>query len=422
MLENIPRFAMTKKVGRQHLRLLIWILSLPALIQHRNRLTKVGMEGIKPPYLLLCNHNSFMDFKVSSRAVFPNRANYVVAIDGFIKREWLLRLVGCICKRKFTTDTVIVRHLHRVIGTGDIAVIYPEARYSQCGTTAVLPESIGKLAKFLKVPVVTLICNGHHINSPVWNLSNRRVKGTTAEMTCIMTAEEIANTSQQEITEAIRKAFVYDDFKWQKDNNIRINYKQRAKGLHKVLYQCTECKTEYHMSSEGSTLRCKHCGKEWEMTELGELQAIDGKTKFSHIPDWYEWERQNVRKEILRGEYSFQCSALVRALPNAKKFIDIGYATLTHNYSGFSLEGDYSGNPYNIKISVPTIYSCHIEYDYLGKYGDCIDLNTTDNTLYIYPQNCEFSVTKIAIATEELHSLHLSKSAEELFHTPQTLL
>jgi hypothetical protein len=56
-----------------------------------------------------------------------------------------------------------------------------------------------------------------------------------------------------------------------------------------------------------------------------------------------------------------------------------------------------------VKKSVSSLYSCHIEYNYLGKHGDCIDLNTLSDTYYIYPKNCEFSVTKIALATEELY-------------------
>ncbi len=157
MLDDIKRFDMAAAPMKQHLLPLIWLLSMPAVFSHKNKLTKINMENIKPPYLLLCNHNAFMDFKVATKAIFPHRANYVVAIDGFWKREWLLRLIGCICKRKFTNDISLVRQLKRVTDRGKIAVIYPEARYSLCGTTAILPESLGKLAKSLKVPVVTLI-------------------------------------------------------------------------------------------------------------------------------------------------------------------------------------------------------------------------------------------------------------------------
>ena len=49
-----------------------------------------------------------------------------------------------------------------------------------------------------------------------------------------------------------------------------------------------------------------------------------------------------------------------------------------------------------------------IPYEYLGKFGDCVDLNTFDDTWYIYPDpdRCEFAVTKMALATEELYFRH----------------
>ena len=52
------------------------------------------MENIPTPYLLLCTHHAFIDFKVTTASIYPKRANYIVAIDGFIKREKLLRNVG----------------------------------------------------------------------------------------------------------------------------------------------------------------------------------------------------------------------------------------------------------------------------------------------------------------------------------------
>ncbi|MGI6265084.1 MAG: 1-acyl-sn-glycerol-3-phosphate acyltransferase [Acutalibacteraceae bacterium] len=388
---------------RMHLRGLMRLLCAPSLIAHKNTLTRVDMEGIKPPYLLLCNHNAFMDFTVAIKATFPHRVNFVVAIDGFLKREWLLRLIGCICKRKFTRDTQLVRQLRRVVGRGDIAAVYPEARYSLCGTTAVLPESIGKLAKLLDVPVVTLICHGHHVNSPFWNLPDHKVKGTEAVMTGLLTVDQLRAMSHEEVTAAIERAFQYDDYAWQKENGVRVSYKDRARGLHKVLYQCPRCRAEYRMRSEGITLRCDACGKQWEMTELGELAAKEGETEFTHIPDWYEWERQNVRGEIERGEYRFDSAVRVDALPNARGYIDLGAGRLVHDMDGFHLRGKYMGEDYAVDIPAANLYSCHIEYDYLGKYGDCVDLNTPTDTLYIYPEGEDFSVTKLALATEELY-------------------
>ncbi len=391
-----------------YLRPLTLMLSLPDVISHKNIIHKDKTENLKAPFVLLCNHNAFMDFKVATKAIFPMRANYVVAIDGFIGREKLLRDVGCICKRKLTNDIILVKQLQKTIKNGDVGIIYPEARYSLCGTTAVLPASLGKLCKLLKVPVAVLICHGHHINSPFWNLHDRGVKPTEADYRLLFTKEELAKTPVEKINRKIEEAFQYDDYTWQKEKGIRIKYNKRAEGLHKVLYQCPACKTEFKMKSLGTILSCGACGKEWEMTELGELRAMEGETEFFHIPDWYEWERLNVRREVEKGTYSSgELPVRVDSLPNAKAFIPLGKGTLVHDMNGFTVRGtDVDGDPFEMIKTVPSLYSCHIEYEYLGKYGDCVDLNTLEDTWYIYPDpsKCEFAVTKMALATEELYN------------------
>jgi len=364
---------------------------------------------VKPPYFLLCNHNAFMDFKVMTKAIFPKRANYVVAIDGFIGRGWLLRAVGCICNRKFVKSVNLVKNMINAKNNGDIVALFPEARYSLCGTTAVLPKSLGKMVRMMNVPVVTLIMHGHHINSPYWNTGNRKVKPVESEMKLLFTQEETQSLSVDELNEKIVEAYQYDDYAWQKERGIRVKSKTRAEGLHKVLYQCPACKVEYKMSSSGTMFNCDACGKKWQMSELGELCAVNGETEFSHIPDWYEWERDNVAKEIQEGTYSFKAKVRVESLPNDKKFIVFKErAELTHNMDGFKLTGSYEGESYDIHWAVPSLYSCHIEYDYMGR-GDCIDLNTSDDTLYLFPEEKNYSVTKISLATEELYKKHVSQ-------------
>ena len=405
--KTLERFDMKQPLRRTawYLRPLTYLLSAPDVFLHRTKITKVRTKGLKPPYLLLCNHNAFLDFKVATIATFPHRANYVVAIDGFIGREKLLRQVGCICKRKFTSDIILIRQIRQVMQNGDICMIYPEARYSLCGTTAVLPASLGTMCKFLQVPVVTLICHGHHIDSPFWNLHHRGVKPTEAEMTLLFTPEELKEASVDEINAKLVSAFQYDEYTWQKEHGVRVTYPKRAEGLEKVLYQCPHCRTEYRMASEGSTLFCRACGRRWQYTETGELTAVQGETEFSHIPDWYEWERANVRKEVEEGTYDTgEMPVTVRSLPNAKKFILLGEGTMRHDMNGFTVRGtDRDGDPFEMVKPVPSLYSCHIEYKYLGKFGDCVDLNTLEDTWYIYPHDCDFAVTKMALATEELY-------------------
>ena len=422
MSDDVERFDMARPPVRTRwfLRPLTYLLSLPDVLAHKTVIHYDGTKDLKPPFLLLSNHNAFMDFKVLTKAIYPRRANYVVAIDGFIGREWLLRNVGCICKRKFTSDVTLIRQLVRVVENGDVAVVYPEARYSLCGTTAVLPEALGKLCKMLKVPVATFICHGHHVNSPFWNLAPRGIKPTEADFKLLFTPGQLEEMTTDEVNEALVKAFQYDDFAWLRDNGLEMHYDKRAEGLEKVLYQCPDCGTEYEMSALGNILTCNHCGKQWEMAPNGQLHALNGKTRFPHVPDWYEWERVQVRAEVEAGTYTTgELPVEVRSLPNSKKFIPLGKGTMVHDMTGFHVViKDLLGKEHTMEIPVPSAYSVHIEYNYLGKWGDCVDLNTLTDTWYTYPKvpGCvppgtklsgvnipRCAVTKMALATEELY-------------------
>ena len=408
MFEQFPKFDMDMKPKTPKLRFLSFLIALPEVRSHKPKISKVGMRGIKPPYILLGNHNAFMDIKMLSYITFPHLLNYVIAIDGFLGRENFLRHIGGICKRKFTTDFKLIKHIEEVIKNKHVLAMFPEARYSLCGTNAIIPKSLARLCKHLNVPVVTLMMKGHHINSPFWNLTNRKIKGIEAELKCLITKDELHELSIDEIDERIQNEFIYDEYAWQLKNKIPVTYEGRAEGLHKVLYKCPHCGKEYFMSSSGHTLKCDVCGKTWDYSIYGELKANEGETEFSHIPDWYEWERKEVKKEVEAGTYHFESPVHVDLLPK-DKFIPIGKGTLIHNLDGFILRGTFEGEDYEVVLPSNSTYGVHIEYEYLGKFGDCVDLNTIDNTYYVYPECERFSVTKISLATEEIYKLKMNK-------------
>ena len=407
---EFDRYDMNRKPNRQRLFALFvtWLISFPKTFYHRARIDKTKMpKELKPPYFLLCNHNSFMDFKVMTKAIFPKRANYVIALDGYVGIKWVNQTLGGICNRKFTRSISLVRNLLHARKFGDVIILFPEAKYTLCGTPNVLPASLGKMIRQMNIPVVSLIMHGHHINSPFWNKGNRKVRPVEAEMKLLFTQEQTQELSTDEINGILSETFVYDDYAWQKEKGIRVKYKKRAEGLHHVLYQCPSCNTEYKMTSLGHKLSCTHCAKEWEMTEFGEMRALSGVTEFTHIPDWYEWQRTNIRQELIDGTYQFNRAVRIESLPNTDGFIAFekpGY--LTHNLQGFKLEGEYNSETFDLHWPVSSLYSCQIEFNFMGK-GDCVTLSTSEDTFYLYPDGSDFSVTKIALAVEELYSLRL---------------
>ena len=114
-------------------------------------------------------------------------------------------------------------------------------------------------------------------------------------MTQILTKEDVERMSVDEINAVIQKGLTYDEYRYQKENGILITEPFRAEGLHRILYQCPHCLAESKMDSKGTELFCTACGKRWNMNEDGSLTALEGETEFSHIPDWFAWERGQVR-------------------------------------------------------------------------------------------------------------------------------
>ena len=412
---NPKRYNTAKYPIRQPIYLmgLIWVLSKMMLTGKKYRVEKIGMEGLKPPYMVLSNHEYFIDFELAAMATFPHRVNNVVNIDGYYRRPWLMEWIGAICTRKFTMDLHLVKSIRRVLQRGDVLCMYPEARYSPCGTNSYIPESVGMLIKRNKVPVVAVLHRGNHLHSPFWNFRKKRKVPLHTTAAQILTVEEIERMTVEEINAAVRAALTYDDYRYQKENGILIKEKYRAEGLHKILYHCPHCNTQSQMRSEGAELYCEACGKRWLWQEDGYLKALEGETEFDHIPDWFEWEREQVRQEILAGNYRFSDDVEVYSMPRCWKFEHLGDARLSHDpEEGFVLEGEYNGEKYRIHRTPMQTNSLHIEYDYCYlKPLDCVDISTENDSFYCYPKQ-ENVVTKLAFATEILYGLHCEKAAE----------
>ena len=87
-----------------------------------------------------------------------------------------------------------------------------------------------QLVKFLGVPVVTIKMKGHHIYNPYWNMkSHRYLLKSAADMTQLLTAEDIKKMSAQEIHKKIVDALEHDDWRWQSENRIKLKRKGRRK-------------------------------------------------------------------------------------------------------------------------------------------------------------------------------------------------
>lgn len=387
-------------------RCLIRLISIPGLRAAKFTYKKINMEKFnkKEPCLILMNHSCFLDLQIAQTIMFPNPLNIVCTSDGFVGKNLLMRLIGCIPTNKFVNDVSLIRKMKFTLTELKSNILmYPEASYSFDGTATVLPESLFKCIKFLGVPVVMIKTYGAFSRNPLYNnLQVRKKVQISADVNYLLSKDDIERMSVSEIASAIKNEFSFDNFKWQQENKIKIDDDFRADNLNRVLFKCPACKTEGKTVGKGTTLICAHCNKEYELTEYGFMKAKNGETEFPHIPDWFKWQREEVKKEILGDTYSLSVPVEIFMMVNTNAIYRVGEGVLQHSKNGFVLDGCDGKLHYEQKPK--SSYSLYSDY-YWYEIGDVICIGDMKTLYYCFPKTDNDVVAKTRIATEEIFKL-----------------
>jgi len=373
-------------------------------------LEKVNMERAgEGPWLILMNHSSVYDVKIvydilKSRPIAP-----VVTVESTAGRDLLAKIAGSLTAKKYVAQQTLIFDIRHSLKTHKAHVLlYPEASCSLDGTGLQLPDNLGVLFKYLKVPVVMMHARGTFLHTPVFNFPYSRKAPVHIKMECLLTPEEIREKSKQELSDIVNKAFVYDHFRWQYENKIRIDEPTRAEGLQRVLYKCPHCLTERRMESSGTKLKCNACGKEYEMTEYGRMQALSGETEFPHIPDWYAWEREQVSEEIRNGSYCYDVDGEIAVMRTRKALYRVGAGHLHSDRNGITITG--SDGKVNYHHGPTDSYSVCCDYK-LYYLGDNIAFGNEDNQYYFFTDRFS-GLPKVKMAVEEIFRLETAKKSE----------
>ncbi len=385
------------------LRAAIRVASLPTLIRTRFRFTQERMELVKDtPCLILMNHSSFTDLKIAYRVFFPRRLSIVATTDSFVGKGWLMRLLGCIPTQKFVSDMTLIRDMHFALSKRKSSVLmFPEAGYSLDGRATVLPRHLGVLLKRLKAPVVTVTTYGAYHRDPLYNGLRKRSVPVSAKVKCILTPEESREKSLDELDAMIAEAFDFDQFAWQKESGVVVDEPFRAEGLHRMLYQCADCGARGCMTGKGVHLTCEKCGKAHMLQEDGTLRATAGATRFAHIPDWFDWQRQQVEAEIASGAYHLDAEVSIAMLVDDKALYQVGEGRLTHDAEGFHLTGCDGKLDYRQPNTAS--HSLNVDY-YWYEIGDMISIGDRDALYYCFPREKDV-VTRTRLAQETFYRM-----------------
>ena len=393
------------------LRALVRTVSAGDLKKARFSYTEQRMDALGPgPYLILMNHSSFIDLEIAAEIFHREPYCIVCTSDGFVGKEGLMRAIGCIPTNKFVTDLSLLADMSHALREERCSVLlYPEASYSFDGRATPLPRKMGVMLKKLDVPVVGVLTRGAFTRDPLYNCLQKRDVTVSAEVTGLFTREELRQRSVAELAAALDEMFSFDNFAWQAENGVVTDEPFRADGLHRILYKCPHCLSEGMTEGKGTRLVCRSCGAAYEMDSLGRLVSLSGEAAFTHVPDWYAWERQCVREELEKGTYRLDTEVDIAMLVDFKAVYKVGTGRLVHDPDGFTLTG--CDGKLRFTRPAKACYSLYADY-YWYELGDIICIGDQQTQYYCFPKE-NVPVAKARLATEERYKMLRQRSGRK---------
>ena len=343
-----------------------------------------GFAELKPPYIVLANHISNIDFTVVASAMAPVILNFVVATFYFRLRflNGILRFMGCIPKEQFQPDTRAIKNIFSIIQRGDAVAIYPAGQSTFDGEATYMDASIASLLKKLKVPVVAVHINGAFIACPKWNMGLRKSR-IEVSVDVLFSPHELEMLSLEDIYQKVKNALDFDDYEWQRKTMVKASKPHSAKGLERVLYRCPRCQTEFEMHTQRNRLWCASCGNAALMNEYGLLLPADSSCIIFDTPtQWSRWQMQCYKQQVRLPE--FACSEPVFLVKISKhgRYTKVGSGIAEINIDRFCYHGTYNDTEvsWEVKNNLSAVFAHevkgHFDFVHNGEFFSIAPFNS----------------------------------------------
>ncbi len=337
------------------------------------------------PYLLLSNHESFMDF--SHLYYLSNHKSPAFVYNTYYRTSPLFKLIqkhcGFIPKKLMTDDPDARARIEEMIKKDFPVVIFPEDRISPDGRSNPIALKDGDFYKKLDVDIVLVKIDGGYYSQPKWR---RRAYSSDIKVTVrrVLKRDEIASMTVDELNKVIKET-LYNDASL--CNNVTYRQNGKAKGLERILYRCADCGALYKTVGKGNELRCLSCGS---------VHVLDNTYHFTDkihsIAGYYDAIRSLEEKEL--GSLSLTADVRMTVFSDKLKTIkrDNGKCTLDKN--GFRYKS--SSEEFTIPLSdIPAlVYSC----------GKRFELYHNGKLHFFYPKEDTVQVARWALIVDILKS------------------
>ena len=128
----------------------------------------------------------------------------------------------------------------------------------------------------------------------------------TTEVELLLTKRDVKELSNDEIYEKIRRAFTFNEYDYQLENNIKFLTGAPAKNINRLLFLCPACLSRGRMTASAKEISCLDCGLSVRVENTGELLYQRGQEEFfKRVDDWVLWQKRDANQLVKQENFSF---------------------------------------------------------------------------------------------------------------------
>ena len=263
-------------------------------------------DKLPEQFLLVSNHGTNFD-PMLLYLTFPNTPLIFFVGEQMLRDRFFGKFLhyyaNPIPVMRQIADANAVREAFSIAHRGGSIALYPAGECERDGHPLPIADSVGKLAKKLKMPLVTFNFEGTYFAGPWWR-KNRRHLPTHGRVVGIYGTDELKAMTPDEVTELIRRDLSVDEDAWRAKLDVPTRGKDLAESLETLLYLCPSCGGLRTLTSHGDVVSCP-CGMTACYTDR-DVFAEDA--PFHTVYEWNVWQRGRLEEMVSREPETFEVS------------------------------------------------------------------------------------------------------------------
>lgn len=363
-----PRFSRGLYYG---LVILTWLALRLLLILRIRRHPGLRRQISRGPLIVVGNHASMLDPYLLTAAVFPRIVCFVASDSHFRSPilRWILTRVGTIPISQTHADPHALVRMVRVLKSGGALAIYPEGRRSTDGGSQPLTDSLARLVKKIRCPVVLVHSDGAYLAAPAFCDPRFRPGRVEVRANLLMTPADIVTRSISEIQASLGAALAGNDYAWQQRQRHRHHYWTwtPARGLDLLCHQCPVCRSPLAMRATRRQLVCSVCSHTVTVDRTGLLHHADS-AAVDLPPDphaWHQWQLRELARQLRQGWAGPSVRARLAICVREPDFRPVGAGQVSLGPASLAYTGTIDGQTVRLCLPPPAATEFNVV---LGRY------------------------------------------------------